>query len=77
MKIQLLSDLHLEVHPHWVATPAPGEPIHALVQIRYHSKPQPATVTAAKPQSTATGSRNRYGRICRANLTLWAGVRET
>ncbi|MDD5336372.1 MAG: metallophosphoesterase [Rhodoferax sp.] len=24
MKIQLLSDLHLEVHPHWVATPAPG-----------------------------------------------------
>ncbi len=22
MKIQLLSDLHLEVHPHWVATPA-------------------------------------------------------
>lgn len=24
MKIQLLSDLHLEVHPHWVATPATG-----------------------------------------------------
>lgn len=24
VKIQLLSDLHLEVHPHWVATPAPG-----------------------------------------------------
>ena len=24
MKIQLLSDLYLEVHPHWVATPAPG-----------------------------------------------------
>ena len=24
MKIQLLSDLHLEVHPHFVPTPAPG-----------------------------------------------------
>ena len=23
MKIQLLSDLHLEAHPNWVATPAP------------------------------------------------------
>jgi predicted phosphodiesterase len=24
MKIQLLSDLHLESHPHWMPTPAPG-----------------------------------------------------
>lgn len=29
MKIQLLSDLHLEVHPHFTATPAPGA--HVLV----------------------------------------------
>ena len=30
MKIQLLSDLHLEVHPHWVATPAPGADLLVL-----------------------------------------------
>lgn len=30
MKIQLLSDLHLEVHPHWVATPAPGADVLVL-----------------------------------------------
>jgi predicted phosphodiesterase len=30
MKIQLLSDLHLEIHPHWVATPAPGADVLVL-----------------------------------------------
>jgi len=30
MKIQLLSDLHLETHPHWVATPAPGADLLVL-----------------------------------------------
>ena len=30
LKIQLLSDLHLEVHPHWVATPAPGADLLVL-----------------------------------------------
>lgn len=30
MKIQLLSDLHLEVHPHWVATPAPDADLLVL-----------------------------------------------
>ena len=30
MKIQLLSDLHLEVHPAWVATPAPGADLLVL-----------------------------------------------
>jgi hypothetical protein len=30
MKIQLLSDLHLEVHPHWVPTPQPGADLLVL-----------------------------------------------
>ena len=30
MKIQLLSGLHLEVHPHWTATPAPGADLLVL-----------------------------------------------
>jgi hypothetical protein len=30
MKIQLLSDLHLEVHPHWEATPAAGADVLVL-----------------------------------------------
>jgi predicted phosphodiesterase len=30
MKIQLLSDLHLEAHPHWLATPAPGADLLVL-----------------------------------------------
>ena len=30
MKIQLLSDLHLEVHPNWVATPAAGSDVLVL-----------------------------------------------
>jgi predicted phosphodiesterase len=30
MKIQLLSDLHLEVHPHWVPTPLPGADLLVL-----------------------------------------------
>ena len=30
MKIQLLSDLHLEAHPHWTATPAPGADLLVL-----------------------------------------------
>lgn len=30
MKIQLLSDLHLEVHPHWEATPAAGADLLVL-----------------------------------------------
>ncbi len=30
MRIQLLSDLHLEVHPHWVATAAPGADLLVL-----------------------------------------------
>ena len=30
MKIQLLSDLHLEVHPHFVPTPAPGAGVLVL-----------------------------------------------
>ncbi|MEI8029529.1 MAG: metallophosphoesterase [Comamonadaceae bacterium] len=30
MKIQLLSDLHLEVHPHWMATAAPGADLLVL-----------------------------------------------
>ena len=30
MKIQLLSDLHLEVHPHWVPTPALGADLLVL-----------------------------------------------
>jgi hypothetical protein len=30
MKIQLLSDLHLEAHPHWCAQPAPGADVLVL-----------------------------------------------
>jgi Icc-related predicted phosphoesterase len=30
MRIQLLSDLHLESHPHWQATPAPGADVLVL-----------------------------------------------
>ena len=30
MKIQLLSDLHLEIHPHWVPRPAPGADLLVL-----------------------------------------------
>jgi predicted phosphodiesterase len=30
MKIQLLSDLHLEAHPHWRPTPAPGADVLVL-----------------------------------------------
>ena len=30
MRIQLLSDLHLEVHPHWLPTPAPGADLLVL-----------------------------------------------
>ena len=30
MQIQLLSDLHLETHPHWVPTPAPGADVLVL-----------------------------------------------
>ena len=30
MKIQLLSDLHLEAHPHWQATPLPGADLLVL-----------------------------------------------
>lgn len=30
MKIQLLSDLHLEVHPHFIPTPAPGAEVLVL-----------------------------------------------
>jgi len=30
MKLQLLSDLHLETHPHWVAQPAPGADLLVL-----------------------------------------------
>jgi predicted phosphodiesterase len=30
MNIQLLSDLHLEAHPHWRATPAPGADVLVL-----------------------------------------------
>ncbi|MET1537265.1 metallophosphoesterase, partial [Burkholderia sola] len=30
MKIQLLSDLHLEVHPHFVPEPAPGADVLVL-----------------------------------------------
>ena len=30
MKIQLLSDLHLEVHPHWTPQPAPGADVLVL-----------------------------------------------
>ncbi|OYT92858.1 MAG: metallophosphoesterase [Burkholderiales bacterium PBB3] len=30
MKIQLLSDLHLEVHPHWLPTPTPGADVLVL-----------------------------------------------
>jgi Icc-related predicted phosphoesterase len=30
MKLQLLSDLHLETHPHWRATPAPGADLLVL-----------------------------------------------
>lgn len=30
MKVQLLSDLHLEAHPHWRATPAPGADLLVL-----------------------------------------------
>ncbi len=30
MKIQLLSDLHLEAHPHWVPTPAPSADLLVL-----------------------------------------------
>ena len=30
MNIQLLSDLHLETHPHWRATPAPGADVLVL-----------------------------------------------
>ena len=31
----------------WIAADAPGQPLRAGVQIRYHSKPQPATITLA------------------------------
>ena len=30
MKLQLLSDLHLEAHPHWIAQPAPGADVLVL-----------------------------------------------
>ena len=30
MKIQLLSDLHLEVHPHWQPSPSPGADLLVL-----------------------------------------------
>ena len=30
MKIQLLSDLHLETHPHFIPTPAPGADVLVL-----------------------------------------------
>ena len=30
MRLQLLSDLHLEVHPHFVPTPAPGADLLVL-----------------------------------------------
>ena len=30
MKIQLLSDLHLEAHPHWQPRPAPGAELLVL-----------------------------------------------
>ena len=30
MKIQLLSDLHLEAHPHWLPTPSPGANVLVL-----------------------------------------------
>lgn len=30
MKIQLLSDLHLEAHPHWMPTPSPGADLLVL-----------------------------------------------
>ena len=30
MKVQLLSDLHLEAQPHWLAQPAPGADILVL-----------------------------------------------
>lgn len=30
MKIQLMSDLHLEAHPHWTAQPAPGADVLVL-----------------------------------------------
>ncbi len=30
MKIQLLSDMHLEAHPHWMPTPAPGADLLVL-----------------------------------------------
>ena len=30
MKIQLLSDLHLEAHPHWLPTPSPGADVLVL-----------------------------------------------
>jgi predicted phosphodiesterase len=30
MKLQLLSDLHLEAHPHWIAQPAPGADLLVL-----------------------------------------------
>jgi predicted phosphodiesterase len=30
VKIQLLSDLHLEAHPHWRAEPAPGADVLVL-----------------------------------------------
>jgi predicted phosphodiesterase len=30
MKIQLLSDLHLEAHPHWMPSPAPGADVLVL-----------------------------------------------
>ena len=30
MNIQLLSDVHLEVHPHWLPTPAPGADVLVL-----------------------------------------------
>ena len=30
MKIQLMSDLHLEAHPHWQPTPSPGADLLVL-----------------------------------------------
>ena len=30
LKIQLLSDIHLETHPHWRATPVPGADLLGL-----------------------------------------------
>jgi predicted phosphodiesterase len=48
MKIQLLSDLHLEVHPHWVATPAPGADL--LVLAGDIGSYQPGSLLSAMPE---------------------------